>query len=88
MTKVASPVNEQFSAEAFSKQSGIFDQLYQPNTIIGYKRERVRSHVSNYLKAGSSILELNSGTGEDAVFLPGRATAFIPPIYLPGCSMS
>ncbi|EHQ27367.1 SAM-dependent methyltransferase [Mucilaginibacter paludis] len=68
MTKVASPVNEQFSAEAFSKQSGIFDQLYQPNTIIGYKRERVRSHVSNYLKAGSSILELNSGTGEDAVF--------------------
>ena len=30
-------------------------------------REQVYAHVNNYLKPGSSILELNAGTGIDAV---------------------
>jgi ubiquinone/menaquinone biosynthesis C-methylase UbiE len=60
--------NEQGTAEAFSKQSVIFDELYSDNTIISYKRERVRAHVLKYIKPNSSILELNSGTGEDATF--------------------
>jgi ubiquinone/menaquinone biosynthesis C-methylase UbiE len=53
---------------AFTKQSVIFDELYSDNIIVQYKRKRVREHVSRYLPAGSSILELNSGTGEDAVW--------------------
>jgi ubiquinone/menaquinone biosynthesis C-methylase UbiE len=60
--------NKQETARAFNLQSAIFDDLYQGNTIIQYKRERVRSHVLGHLPANSSILELNSGTGEDAVF--------------------
>jgi ubiquinone/menaquinone biosynthesis C-methylase UbiE len=61
-------INEQLAGAAFSNQSDVFDALYSGNTIINYKRERVRRHVLQYLKPGSSILELNSGTGEDALF--------------------
>lgn len=59
---------EDKAAEAFSKQSGIFDELYSANPIIQYKRWRVRSHVEKWLPANSHILELNAGTGEDAIY--------------------
>jgi ubiquinone/menaquinone biosynthesis C-methylase UbiE len=68
MTPIPDKVNEQASAEAFSKQSAIFDEIYAGNTIVNYKRERVRAHVLQYLQPGSHILELNSGTGEDTLF--------------------
>jgi ubiquinone/menaquinone biosynthesis C-methylase UbiE len=61
-------INEEEAAAAFTKQSVIFDEIYSGNTIIQYKRERVRAHLLQYLSAGSSILELNSGTGEDAIW--------------------
>jgi cyclopropane fatty-acyl-phospholipid synthase-like methyltransferase len=60
--------NEQLAEAAFSNQSAVFDELYSGDTIINYKRKRVRDHVLQYLKPGSSILELNSGTGEDALY--------------------
>ena len=60
--------NEQQSAKAFSLQSVIFDELYKGNAIIEYKRERVRAVVQQYIRPNSSILELNSGTGEDAAW--------------------
>jgi ubiquinone/menaquinone biosynthesis C-methylase UbiE len=60
--------NEKQAAAAFSKQALIFDAYDAGNTIIHYKRKRVREHVLRYLRPGSSILELNAGTGEDALF--------------------
>jgi ubiquinone/menaquinone biosynthesis C-methylase UbiE len=60
--------NEFLVESAFSKQSKIFDELYSNNTIINYKRERVRDHILQYVKPGRQLLELNSGTGEDALF--------------------
>lgn len=60
--------NEQKASAAFSRQSSLFDTLYNHNTIIQYKRERVRSHVQQWLTNKSDILELNSGTGEDAIW--------------------
>jgi ubiquinone/menaquinone biosynthesis C-methylase UbiE len=61
--------NEEEAALAFSKQSIHFDELYQHNTIIQYKRARVRDHLLRYLPARASILELNAGTGDDAIWL-------------------
>jgi ubiquinone/menaquinone biosynthesis C-methylase UbiE len=60
--------NEQLSATAFTKQSVIFDDIYATNTIVNYKRSRVRNHVNRYLQPNSNILELNAGTGEDAIY--------------------
>jgi ubiquinone/menaquinone biosynthesis C-methylase UbiE len=61
-------MNEQAAAEAFNKQAPLFDQLYSEDIIIQYKRQRVRDHVLKWLKPASAILELNAGTGEDAIF--------------------
>ena len=62
-------INEQAAGKAFSKQSAIFDELYSSNLIIQYKRQRVRDHVLQWLNPNSKILELNAGTGEDAIWL-------------------
>lgn len=64
--------NEQQAASAFGKQSTVFDDLYASDTIIQYKRQRVRDHVERYLQPGSSILELNAGTGEDAIYFADK----------------
>jgi ubiquinone/menaquinone biosynthesis C-methylase UbiE len=65
-------VNEQAAEKAFSKQSAIFDEIYSSNIIIQYKRQRVRDHLEQFLKPNSKILELNAGTGEDAVWSAQR----------------
>ncbi|MEO6631944.1 MAG: hypothetical protein ABIN13_09490, partial [Mucilaginibacter sp.] len=72
MATVQANINETQAESAFSTQSVIFDELYSGNTIVNYKRKRVRSHVLKLLMPGSSILELNSGTGEDAIFFAQR----------------
>jgi len=61
--------HEQDAATAFTKQSVIFDDIYSGNTIIKYKRARVRNVINNILTPGSYILEINAGTGEDALYL-------------------
>ncbi len=60
--------NEEAAAKAFSRQAPLFDELYADNIIVQYKRKRVRDHVQAYLKPESNILELNAGTGDDAIF--------------------
>ncbi|HEX6333557.1 MAG TPA: class I SAM-dependent methyltransferase [Flavisolibacter sp.] len=60
--------NEQRAARAFTAQSPVFDAMYGSDPVIRYKRERVRAHVMTHVAPGSRILELNCGTGEDAIF--------------------
>lgn len=72
MSTVSQIINEQYVKQAFSRQSGIFDELYSTNAIVNYKREQVRNHVLKYLNPDDNILELNSGTGEDALFFARR----------------
>ncbi len=72
MSAIINHVNEQNSANAFSGQAPVFDEIYGGDTIISYKRERVRRHVMRRAKPGSSMLELNCGTGEDAIYFGGR----------------
>src|SRR5436190_17659888 len=60
--------NEENAAQAFSRQSVVFDQLYGGDTIIRYKRQRVRKHIEQWLPPSACMLELNAGTGEDAIY--------------------
>jgi ubiquinone/menaquinone biosynthesis C-methylase UbiE len=69
MTNTPAHTREQAAASAFSKQAPVFDQLYAADTIIRYKRKRVREHMAPFLPMQSTILELNAGTGEDAIYL-------------------
>jgi ubiquinone/menaquinone biosynthesis C-methylase UbiE len=64
--------NEQNVAAAFTRQAVVFDTIYNSNQIIQYKRERVRKAVLQVLKPGAAILELNAGTGEDAIWFASR----------------
>ena len=68
MNHLSNDINESGVAEAFSLQSSVFDKEYANNPVIIYKRKRVRQHVLNFLSPSSNILELNSGTGDDAIF--------------------
>jgi ubiquinone/menaquinone biosynthesis C-methylase UbiE len=68
MNSLSSHINELRAAEAFSKQALVFDQLYSSNAIIRYKRKRVRTHMLRRIKPESNLLELNAGTGEDAIY--------------------
>ena len=52
---------------AFSKQSGGYDDADHANIVLKHMREQVYLHVLKYLKPGSRILELNAGTGIDAM---------------------
>lgn len=72
MHQSISNIQEQKAAEAFNKQSAVFDAIYSPNLIIQYKRKRVRDHIERYLPQNSNILELNAGTGEDALYFASK----------------
>jgi len=52
---------------AFSKQSVNYDHDDQQNKVLQDMRLQVYRHVAAYMKPQSSILELNSGTGIDAL---------------------
>ncbi len=67
--------NEQDAAEAFDLQAPLFDDLFSNDGIIRYKRSRVRAHVQPFLHPNSNILELNAGTGEDAIYFAGLGHA-------------
>jgi ubiquinone/menaquinone biosynthesis C-methylase UbiE len=52
---------------AFSKQSEIFDHLENKNVTSQWLRKTVHETINLYLAPNSQILELNGGTGIDAI---------------------
>jgi ubiquinone/menaquinone biosynthesis C-methylase UbiE len=62
-------LTDQFAAvdRAFSKQSHHYDEDDRSNPILKDMREQVYAHVDRFLRPGCSILELNAGTGIDAI---------------------
>lgn len=54
---------------AFSKQSADYDAHDEANPILRDMRQQVYRHLGKFLKPNSNILELNAGTGIDALHL-------------------
>ena len=52
---------------AFSKQSTHFDEDDILNPVLQAWRQRIYAHVDQFIKPNSRILELNAGTGIDAI---------------------
>ena len=59
-------------AEAFSRTAEKYDAFAKDHPHLTRMRNKVYNHMSRYLPRGSSILELNAGTGTDAVQLAQR----------------
>jgi len=59
----------QNTKSAFNKASADYDAHENHNIILKWMRGIVQSVYLKYLKDGDDVLELNSGTGIDAVFL-------------------
>lgn len=57
---------------AFSKQSAGYDAYEENHAILQWMRKQVRTHVLSFLQPNNKILELNAGTGLDAVFFAKR----------------
>lgn len=55
------------AGHAFSKQSTRYDEDDRANLVIQDMRKQVYKHVDRFLKPDSLILELNAGTGIDAL---------------------
>jgi ubiquinone/menaquinone biosynthesis C-methylase UbiE len=68
------PVDQQWPEvnQAFSKQSSHFDVDDSSNPVLPLWRKRIYQNVENFLKPHSFILELNSGTGIDAIHFASK----------------
>ena len=56
-------------AEAFSRKATIYDAFGQDHPNLDRMRQRFYAHIRAVMPAGGSLLELNAGTGQDAVEL-------------------
>ncbi len=61
--------NKQNIDIGFSKISNEYERLEKTSSLINWMRNRVRNHLEKELKANSKILEINCGSGIDAVYL-------------------
>ncbi len=59
-------------AEAFSRKASAYDAFGEDHVNLMRMRRRVYAHVQRFLRPGDRILELNAGTGTDAVYFAGR----------------
>lgn len=57
---------------AFSKQSSHYDVDDRSNPILTDMRLQVYAHVAQHISPGSHILELNAGTGIDALYFASQ----------------
>lgn len=62
----------EYTKQSFDKIADAFDEQDKANPIIGWMRNIVHDIYLSYFKEGDSLLELNAGTGIDAVYLAGK----------------
>lgn len=55
--------------KGFSKISHRYEQLNSTTGLINWKRKRIRKHFTNILNTNGTILEINCGSGIDAIYL-------------------
>lgn len=62
-------------AEAFSRKAKLYDEFGRDHPNLDYIRRKVYRHLLAYHPPGAHLLEINAGTGADAVFLAGQGLA-------------
>ncbi len=59
--------NSQLVNDAFSAQAPLFDNIQHSNPMLEWMRSIVHRHVDALLKPGDTIVDINAGTGIDAL---------------------
>jgi ubiquinone/menaquinone biosynthesis C-methylase UbiE len=59
-------------AEAFSRKATIYDEFGRDHPNLSRMRARFYAHITAVMPRGGRLLEINSGTGQDAVELVRR----------------
>lgn len=54
-------------AEAFDRQSPVFDDYEERNAGVIWMRSVIHEHMDKYVHEGERLLDLNAGTGTDAI---------------------
>jgi ubiquinone/menaquinone biosynthesis C-methylase UbiE len=70
--------------DAFSAQAEHFDSDEESNLILKWMRGQIHAYEEKYLLPHSNILELNSGTGIDAVHFARRGHSVLAIDHAPG----
>lgn len=70
-------------AEAFSRKALVYDAFGENHENLNRMRRKFYAHIQNVMPPGGRLLEINAGTGQDAVELVNRgfrihATDFAP----------
>lgn len=76
--------NQDKVSDAFSKQSAVFDTLYKENKLSDYLRSKFREEIVSHLKSHSQLLELNCGTGLDAIYFAEKGHCLLATDNAPG----
>lgn len=71
-------------AEAFSRTAEKYDSFAEDHPHLTRMRNKVYSHVTRYVPSGARILELNAGTGTDALQLAQRGYSIHATDIAPG----
>src|SRR5215216_907953 len=71
-------------AEAFSRTAEKYDSFAEDHPHLTRMRKKVYAHVMRYVPRGAHILELNAGTGTDAVQLAQRGYSIHATDIAPG----
>ena len=71
-------------AEAFSRTAEKYDAFAEDHPNQSRMRHKVYSHIERFVPAGSRILELNAGTGTDALELARRGYSIHATDIAPG----
>ena len=70
-----SPNSDSAAGAAFDQLAAEYDQIFTESIVGRAQRDAVWNVLANTFKVNDNILELNCGTGEDAVFLAGRGVS-------------
>ncbi len=71
-------------AEAFSRKALIYDEFGKDHANLTRMRQKVYRHVMDLVRPGARILELNAGTGADAVFFAEQGFCVLATDLAPG----
>jgi 2-polyprenyl-3-methyl-5-hydroxy-6-metoxy-1,4-benzoquinol methylase len=77
MTHSAASLGAQGAVAAFDRMAGSYDGVFTESAVGRAQRNVVWDVLRRTFRTGDRVLELNCGTGEDALFLAGRGISVL-----------